>query len=449
MSTKSAFLFCLILITPFIKPYAQTTVQEPVATTTTVSLPDSNKCREQLSLYREYYKIKMYAYALPHWRWMFLNCPAATQNIYIDGIKIMSAFVDSTKDASMREKYIDTLLMVHDQRIKNFGREGYVLGRKAIDALTYRPTITAQVLPWFGKSIELQGNQSEGAVLVHYLNSTIQQANAGLIDKSEIFNVYDKVIAVADYNIKASADDAKDLNNWVNIKANIETMIEPLASCSDLVKIYEKKFKETPNDITLLKNITSMLERRDCTKQGDLFYHATANLHKLEPSAQSAYLMGKLSIQNNQLGKAAEYMSQAAELYTDKNDKIKALYALASIQSSERNFSQARNTSYKIIQLNPNEGKAYMLIGDLYAMSAGMCTGDDLGGKSVFWAAIDKYIKAKSVDNSVEQEANEKISQYSRYYPPSADLFFRDLMEGKSFSVGCWINETTTIRAGR
>lgn len=449
MSTKSAFLFCLILLMPFIKPYAQTTVQGPVAVATTVSLPDSNKCREQLSLYREYYKIKMYAYALPHWRWMFLNCPAATQNIYIDGIKIMSSTIDSTKDASLREKLIDTLLMVYDQRIKTYGREGYVLGRKAIDAVSYRPAMVNQVLPWFSKSIELQGNQSEGAVLIHYLNLTIQQANAGVIDKSEIFNVYDKVIVVADNNIAASAGDEKSLNNWMNIKANIETMIEPLASCSDLVKIYEKKFKETPNDIALLKNITSMLERRNCTKEGNLFYKATANLHKLEPSAQSAYLMGKLSIENNQLSKAAEYMGQAAELFTEKNDKIKALYALASIQSSERNFSQARSSAYKIVQLNPNEGKAYMLIGDLYAMSAGMCTGDDLGGKSVFWAAIDKYIKAKSVDNSVEKEANEKISQYSRYYPPSADLFFRDLVEGTSFTVGCWINETTTIRAGR
>lgn len=142
-------------------------------------------------------------------------------------------------------------------------------------------------------------------------------------------------------------------------------------------------------------------------------------------------------------------MHQAAELFTNPNDKIKALYAVAGIYTSNRNYPQARATANKILQLNPNEGKAYILIGDLYAMSANLCEVDDMGGKTVFWAAIDKYLKAKAVDNSVEQQANEKISQYSRYYPPSSDLFFRDLQEGTSYTVGCWINETTTIRASK
>jgi hypothetical protein len=87
-----------------------------------------------------------------------------------------------------------------------------------------------------------------------------------------------------------------------------------------------------------------------------------------------------------------------------------------------------------------------MFIGDLYANSANQCTGDDLGGKTVFWAAVDMYVKAKNADPSVTEDANAKISQYSRYYPAATDLFFRDMQEGASYTVGCWINENTTIR---
>jgi len=407
---------------------------------------DSLQCKEQLSLYREYYKIKVYNLAMPHWRWMFFNCPKATQNIYIDGVKIISDVIEKTQDAALKTKYVDTLMMVYDQRVKYYDREGYVLGRKAVDAIQYRADLSEAAYPWFIRSVELQGNQSEGAVLVHYLNTAVKLAGEGKIDKSEIFNVYDKVITIAEHNIVAYSTDEKNLSTWVKVKMNIEAIIEPLASCADLVKIYEKKFNETPDDVKLLKSITNMLDKRDCTAEGTLFFKATERLHKLEPSAQSAYLMGRLSIQNNQISKAADYFAQAADLYTDTTNRVRALFALANTHLSNKNFSQARAAAYRILAVAPNDGRAYILIGDLYAMSAGMCTEDDLSGKTVFWAAVDKYIKARSVDPGVEAQANEKISQYARYYPASSDLFFRDMQEGSPYTVGCWINENTTVR---
>ncbi len=445
---KLKLLLLLLIVFQFTTVKAQSNPTEDSLQTKPTAI-DSSMCREQLSLYREYFKIKLYAYALPHWRWVFFNCPSLTQNIYIDGIKIIDNQIEEAKNDSIRYRLIDTLMMVYDQRIKYYGREGYVLGRKGIDALSNNPSMAAQVYPWIARSVELQGNSSEGAVLVYYLTTAIQLANIDSIDKSEIFTVYDKVISIAEHNIAQAATDEKTLTNWVNVKANIETLIEPHASCADLVNIYGKKFQETPYDTVLLRNITTILDRKNCTGEGDLFYKAAGNLHKLEPGAQSAYLMGRLSIQNNDLNNAAAYMQEAAERFTDPADKIKALYALAGIHSNNRNFSQARNTAQKILQLNPNEGKAYIIIGDLYAMSAGMCDADDLGGKTVFWAAIDKYIKAKSVDGSVELQANEKIAQYVKYYPPTSDLFFRDMQEGESYTVGCWINETTTIRGSK
>lgn len=407
---------------------------------------DSPQCTEQLSLYREYHKIKLYSYALPHWRWVFNNCPTASQNIYIDGVKIVSSQIEEAQDPELKSKLIDTLMMVYDQRIMHYGKEGYVLGRKAMDAINYRPDMLETAYPWFAKSVNLQGNEAEGAVVIYYLNTAIQLANSGKIEKSEIFDVYDQAITIAENNLSKPDISEKELGTWQNVKANVELLIQPLATCTDLVNIYEKKFAENSDNVEILKNITSILDRRECTKERDLFFRATEKLHTLEPSAQSAYLMGRLSIANNVLQKAADYMSQAADLYTDTTDKIKALYALASIHTSNRNYSQARNAALRILQIKPSEGKAYILIGDMYAASAGSCESDDLSGKTVFWAAVDKYYRAKSVDPSVEQEANEKINQYSRYFPATSDLFFRDYKEGESYVVGCWINENTTIR---
>ncbi|MFW6327855.1 MAG: hypothetical protein ACOC2F_06030, partial [Bacteroidota bacterium] len=65
---------------------------------------------------------------------------------------------------------------------------------------------------------------------------------------------------------------------------------------------------------------------------------------------------------------------------------------------------------------------------------------------AVYWAAVDKYIKAQNVDPSMAEEANQRISQYSRYFPDKEDAFFYDYTVGKSYTVGCWINETTSVR---
>ncbi len=409
---------------------------------------DSVSCVMNLSLYQEFYKQNNFKDAYPHWKLAFDNCPMSRQNLYIHGAKMISAKIDETKDVALREKLVDTLMMVYDQRIQYFKREGYVLGRKGIDFYTYRPEKTEQVYQMFKKSIELEGNKSEGAVLVYYFRAVIGMVEINKLDKVAIIDAYDQLSEIIDFNLKSNADKPKIVAGWENTKANIESTFEPFATCPDLVSIYQKKFTETPDDVELLKKITYILERKGCLKE-ELFFKATEQLHKLEPGAQSAYLMGTLNLERNNLSKAAEYMGQAADLFENSADKIKALNILANINFNQRNYSQARSNAYKILQIDPNYGKAYLLIGDLYASSASMCADDDLGGKSVFWAAIDKYVKAKSVDSSLESDANTKISQYSKFYPAASDLFFRDMQEGNSYTVGCWINENTTVRASK
>lgn len=406
---------------------------------------DSAATVMHLSLYREFFKQKNFKDAYPHWKWVFVNGPMSSQNVYIDGIKMVSARIDECKEPAKRDLLVDTLMQVYDQRITYFGREGYVLGRKGYDLYTYRPEKTEQIYQILKKSVELTGNKSEGSPLVYYFRSIIGMVDLQKLEKSAIVDGYDQISQIIDFNIKENAQNAEKLASWENIKGNIESTFEPYATCPDLVAMYQKKYAESPDDIELLKKITNILERKDCTKE-DLFFTATESLHKLQPSAQSAYLMGKLSLQKEQMSNAAEYMQEAANLYEDDADKIKALELLANINFNQRNFQLARTNALKILQLNPNYGKAYMLIGDLYAASASMCTGDDLGGNTVFWVAVDKYQRARSVDPSVEADANAKISQYARHFPASGDLFFRDLIEGNSYTVGCWINESTTIR---
>jgi len=444
---KAALFLLMISLFPFSTAFSQANEDSEAKTMNKGPKygSDSATCVMHLSLYREFFKQKNYKDAYPHWKWVFNNCPMASQNTYIDGAKLVTSKIDETKDPVKRDLLVDTLLSIYDQRITYFSREGYVLGRKGVDLFTFRPEKTEQIYQVLKKSVDLSGNKSEGSPLVYYFRSIIGMVDLQKLDKSAIVDGYDQISQIIDFNLKLNQENEQQRASWENIKGNIESTFEPFATCPDLISIYEKKFAEKPEDLDLLKKITNVLDRKKCT-DSELFFKATENLHKLEPSAQSAYLMGTLNLKKENYGKAADYMQQAANLFEDNTDKIKALELLGNINFNQRNYSQARSNALKILQINPSYGKAYILIGDLYAASSSMCTEDDLGGKTVFWAAIDKYLKARNVDPSVEADANAKIAQYSRHFPASSDLFFRDLQEGSSYTVGCWINETTTVR---
>jgi tetratricopeptide (TPR) repeat protein len=416
---------------------------------------DSVKCIENNSLYYEFYKQwkasnfenASWKDAVAPWRWVYLNCPQSTINVFLHGESLMEAMVTNETDKNLKDKYIDTLMMVYDDRIKYYGKEGFVLGKKGVDLYKYRPENYEEVYAILGKSITLEGNASGGPALIYYFRAAEKLVKAEKAEKSILVDIYDKASDIIDFNLEEcqAKNDTKNIANWENVKTNIELSFEPYATCEDLISIYTIKFNNTPNDIDLLKKITKILDKKNCT-DSELFFKATENLHNLEPTANSAELMGKMYIKKEDYTKATTYLLQAIELFEDDNDRADVNYLLANVYFQVKQFSNARAQCYEVLKVRPNDGKAFILIGDLYASSAKDCGDNDLTNKVAYWAAVDKYYKAKSVDPSVEELAVTKINTFSQYFPATQTIFFYDLNKGDSYTVGCWINETTTVR---
>ena len=59
---------------------------------------DSVKGVTSLALYREFYRQKNYRDAIIPWRYVFNNCPRATENIFINGVNMYNVFIASEKD---------------------------------------------------------------------------------------------------------------------------------------------------------------------------------------------------------------------------------------------------------------------------------------------------------------------------------------------------------------
>ncbi|MCF8234860.1 MAG: hypothetical protein K9G45_07240 [Bacteroidales bacterium] len=414
---------------------------------------DSASCVMNLSLYREFYKqwkksnekgntIKD---AIKPWKYVFYNCPRATKNIYIDGANILEYMINETESKEKKNNLIDTLMLLYDKRIKYYDQEGYVRGKQGYDLYRLRTSDFDQAYQYFKTSVEKQGNEAQPAILVYYFRTTIKMATTNKIDSARIVEVYDQISEIIDNNIEKDESMGKSAESWINIKGNVDVTFEPFATCKDLVKIFSKKFEKKPDDIETLKKITNKLDEHKCN-ESELFFKASLKLYELEPSPNSALMIGKMYINKKDYRKALDYLQEATDL-EDEDERADAYYFMAFCYQQIDNYQQARAAARKAIEFKPDYGNAYILIGDLYAASSEQCATDDLSKKVVYLLAVDKYYKAKQVDPDVTDIANERIKAYTQYFPRKETIFFHDYNVGDSYKLGCWINESTVLRS--
>jgi tetratricopeptide (TPR) repeat protein len=412
---------------------------------------DSATCVVNISLYREFFKQwRNSGYkanraaddAIRPWRWVFLHCPMGTQNTYIDGPKLVEYLIRKEEDEAKKESLIDTLFMIYDQRILYFDKEGFVLGRKGVDMYTYRPAAYQDIYQTLKRSVELEGNRSASAVLVYYFRSALEMLSNEQIEMTEVLEAYETIEAICEHNIQAGG---KGAENYSNAWANIELTAESVFSCEDLIQSLGKKFTLSPKDPVLLRKITGILDKKACT-DSELFFNASVNLYDVEPSPESAFMIGKMYFRRTDYASAARYLQQATSM-EDSNSVADAYLLMATSFLSLKDFSKGRSAAQNASRYRPTDGRPYLLIGDMYAASASDCGDNKLTKKVAFWAAVDKYLRARAIDPSVESEATQKINTYSAYFPVMEDIFFYGLQEGESYTVGCWINEITTVRA--
>ena len=248
--------------------------------------------------------------------------------------------------------------------------------------------------------------------------------------------------------MNSTTDNKKVLNNFNETKANLDLAVQPYANCEDLVRIYQPKFDANPNDVELLTKIAQVLEKRKCD-DSELYLAVAVNLHKVNPSPESAYLIGKKYLAEKDYNQATKYLLESTK--SENTDWAHQSYIyLAQIMNMNKNYEQGRTYARRAYELDKSNGEPFIIIGQLYAASAKDCGTGDFYSKTAFWAAVDQFEKAKSIDPSLKDKANELINAYVHYFPTIESIFFNGFEEGQDFTIeGCWINETTKVRAAK
>ncbi len=148
------------------------------------------ECAANLSTISEFMKLDLFDYALPSWRKVFNDCPGSSRNIYLYGVRIYRSVIEKEKKSERQQELIDTLMLIYDRRIENFGQEGLVLGRKGTDLLKYRPDAIPEVYSYLEKSVMLSGKNTEDDVLVKFMQTSVVQFRKGKIQGQEVIENY-------------------------------------------------------------------------------------------------------------------------------------------------------------------------------------------------------------------------------------------------------------------
>lgn len=423
----------------------------------TSAFAQTEDCNKNSSISHEAVRAGNFKDAYLPWKAVLKDCPTLKFYTFNDGIKILTAFLGEIKDRNSADykKYFDELMEVYDlrmqytpnfQHLKGTPSVGDTKGSKAISYIAYAPNLDVnQAYTWLKESLEAEKEGSKSPILHYFLDMSLNKLKADPSHKEQFIQDYLTDSEYADAAIAAETNPAKKAD-LQKVKDNLVAMFinSGTADCESLQEIYGPKIEANQSDSTYLKKAISVLKMMKCT-ESEAYFQASYYMYKIDPTADAATGCGYMAYKKGDFDTAIKYFDEALTLESDNEKKAQIAYAVAATLFNVKKLSQARGYLQKAISFKENYGDAYILLAQLYASSPNW-NDEPAMNKCTYFVVIDKLQRAKAVDPTVADKANELISTYARYTPKAEDLFMLGIKAGDRVTVGGWIGESTTVR---
>ena len=435
------------------------------------------ECFSNLSIFAEYAKVKNYDAAYQPWLKVKADCPDLNPAIYVYGERILKDFIKKST-GNDKEVYKQDLLNLYDQWLKYFSKSkngntqvGKILAIKAQSMISLKLGDDKEVYDIYNEAFTKDPTSfksPKGLYNYFKIYFNLYKAENSSVTLESIFEKYEVLtekfeLEMSVYSSKldallkkeqgANPLTGKESRNKkvyeVNMVAcstylkNLNAIIAKEATCENLIPLYRKNFIKFKTDPIWLNRAASRMDSKDCSDD-PLFVELVEALHKLNPSANSAYYLGLLNDKKGNSKMAIEYYTESINLESDNLKKAKTLYKIALKFKKSRQYSKSRSYANKALKYQPSLGSAYLLIANLYAASANNCGNTQFEKRAIYWLAAKEAKKAASVDASVRKIANKTAVSYLGRAPSKTDIF----TEGKSgeiISIKCWIGKKVTV----
>ena len=436
----------------------------------------SDECLEQLSIFAESAKIKNYQAAYEPWKTVLDNCPTLNVATYQYGELILKDFIKKSTTEEEKTKYLTDLLSLYDQWLENFPirkgvkQEGKILSNKGQAMLDNGVKDKSLIYDTFDYAFNNDpGSFTNPKSLAYYFQTGYDLYKDGTkIDLETLFEKYEELtekFELLKTNISKNIDvilkkeesgtalTSREARNKRIYDTNsnavsaylrlIDQLIAKEATCDILIPLYSKNFEENKNNPLWIRRAAGRLDGKECSDD-PLFVTLVEQLHKLEPSADSAYYLGILNDKQGNSADALKYYQESVSLQTDNYKKANILYKIAVKFKNSGRRSSARDYAEQALSFQPSLGRAYLLIANMYADSANGCGDTQFNKRAVFWLAAQTAQKAGRVDASLKKLTATTVAAYNGRAPSKTDIFTEG-NQGATVSFSCWIRRSVKV----
>jgi hypothetical protein len=427
------------------------------------------ECMTNLSIYAEHAKVKNYDAAYTPWKMVYETCPSINKANFSLGEKILSYKIKNSSGAE-KDGYISDLLAMYDNSLKVFP-DKFPKAVVAIDKtlLLYDNKMASDEELYNMLHVAFEqdaSNFKNPKALYLYFSSLVDLYNEGKKDLQTVFDTYDDVTEKIDEeNVKLTDIISKLLpkeeagtltskekrrlkvattnsESYGKIAGSVDSKLGALADCDNLIPLYQKSFEAKKTDVTWVKRAVGRMFSKDCIDD-PMFQKLFEAQLALDPSADAYVYGGTLKKKAGDNKGAIADFNKALVLETDSKKKSNIAYKIAT-SYRRTSKSTARSYAQKAIDANPSNGRAYLLIANLYATSANDCGSTPFEKRAIYWKAADMARRAGRVDPSLNRNANQSAASYSAKAPSKTDIF-NSGMAGKTVSFSCWVGGSVTV----
>ena len=411
--------------------------------------PDSTECIKYLSYYTEYYKQKNYDSALPNWRNAYKYCPPTSRySLLSDGTTLLRRLItQNAKNPVYKDQLVDSLMTLYKQRVEFWPKYATAsLNNQALDMYNYMKDEPKKLFEGLTEVVTINKTNTKPNIFLFQLSSACDLFKDGLLDPEQVINTYENAVAVLSSITPKNEVEGRMINQTI---ADIESLFiaSQVASCENLIALFEPRFAAAPEDLDLAKNIVKMMTVTEGCTDNNLFLNAVTVMYNQEPSHTSAYYLYKLYAGRNDVDNAAKYMKEAVTFEeSDGEADAGYFYELATFFVKNGKTADAYKAATAAVELSDTyDAKCYYLMGTIWGST--VCGGDEIAKRAPYWVAVDYMQKAKNADPALAEDADRMISQYRAYFPQTAEAFMYNITDGESYTVACnGMRAVTTVR---
>ncbi len=399
-------------------------------------------CSLQTKEYQQFLKEGNLADAFLSWEFVKDKCPKQSEDTYTDGVKIIQYKIENAQNEEQKELAVRQMMKLYDQYHKHYPKsiEDYTI-YKAMALVDNSIDANDEIYKLLdtGFSTSLDKITSANAIY-HYFKLLVEKNQSGdkLVSDDKVIENY---TVLSNHISTLTETNPSERESYSAAKRAINGLADKFLSCDILTKYYESKFAQNQSNASWLQ--ASLQIMLDKCSASPMFLTIAEKYYANTVTSQSAHYLATASLKNRKFDEAKKMFLESAELEKNPLQKSTKYYSLATgLFSSDK--PKAKEFLLKSVALDPKLGKAYLFLAQLYANSAEECGKTIFEKKAVYYLANQTIQKAASADARLKKNADMFAKNFAKESLSSSDISSAK-MNGKTMTIGCWINEKITF----